>query len=260
MISQQSIAAFSTIFLGYITHSLLLQYFFYFKRGSQAFQWKIQSNKADFVNALWGFPLFSAKPGRAPYHRVLITLNLIVASCFAAFTTECAVRGWNLMDFTSFTSLWEAIPTIAISTSIAVAYENIAEYYWHRLMHMKYFYRYFHKLHHFYKSPEPFDDMYIHPVEAFGYYCILYAPPFLFRIHYLSFIMYMIIMGICGVLDHSGIDIEVPLLYHTADHDKHHEKFEVNYAFPFPYMDILHGTYDGMFAGQRFSANPLKRS
>ncbi len=41
----------------------------------------------------------------------------------------------------------------------------------------------------------------------------------------------MIIMGVCGVMDHSGIKIEVPFLYNTVDRDNHHAKFEVNYAF-----------------------------
>ena len=50
-------------------------------------------------------------------------------------------------------------------------------------------------------------------------------------------------MGLCGVLDHSGIKIVVPFIYDTRDHDAHHEKFDVNYAFPFPLLDILHGTY-----------------
>ena len=61
----------------------------------------------------------------------------------------------------------------------------------------------------------------------------------------MAFIAYMIVMGLCGVLDHSGVWVEIPGLYNTVDHDNHHLKTEVNYSFPFPYMDILHGTYDG---------------
>ena len=37
------------------------------------------------------------------------------------------------------------------------------------------------QMHHYYKSPQPFDDMYIHPLEALGYYLILYSPAFVFR-------------------------------------------------------------------------------
>ena len=97
--------------------------------------------------------------------------------------------------------------------------------------------------HHTYTSPEPFDDLYIHPLEAFGYYIILYSPAYLFPISGLSFIMYMMIMGLFGVLDHSGIAISIGSLYNTRDHDFHHSKYRVNYAFPFPFMDIMHNTY-----------------
>ncbi len=136
---------------------------------------------------------------------------------------------------------------------VSIIYQSVLEYYWHRIMHWKYCYRYLHKFHHAYKAPEPWDDMYIHPLEAFGYYCILYGPPFLFSIHKYAFIAYMIVMGICGVLDHSGINFEFPGLYNTIDHDNHHAKFEVNYSFPFPFMDILHGTYEGTFWGKFYS-------
>lgn len=62
-------------------------------------------------------------------------------------------------------------------------------------------------MHHYYKSPQPFDDMYIHPLEAAGYYCILYSPAFVFRLHWIGFAIYMAIMGTCGVLDHCGIQV-----------------------------------------------------
>ena len=50
-------------------------------------------------------------------------------------------------------------------------------------------------------------------------------------------------MGLFGVLDHSGIAISFGSFYSTRDHDFHHSKYRVNYAFPFPFMDIIHNTY-----------------
>lgn len=94
--------------------------------------------------------------------------------------------------------------------------------------------------------------MYIHPIEAIGYYFILFGPPLYFRCHVISFIGYMIVMGICGVIDHSGIKFQFLGIYNSEDHDAHHSKFEVNYSFPFPFMDILHGTFDGVFFGRKY--------
>ncbi|KAJ1412132.1 fatty acid hydroxylase superfamily-domain-containing protein [Ochromonadaceae sp. CCMP2298] len=240
--------AFCVIFFGYIAQSSLLQYVFYTRSGKTGSNtWKIQDQKTDSVGQFWGPPLLSSKPNRAKDHGILATCNLLIAGAFAAMTTECSVRGWNRMCFDRV-----GVSALLGELLLAVAFQSVAVYYWHRLMHTKPFYAQFHKLHHVYKSPEVWDDMYIHPLEATGYYCILYAPPFLFPTHRSAFLAYMGVMGICGVLDHSGVRACIPGLYNTADHDNHHLKFEVNYSFPFPYMDLLHGTFDGEFLGRRY--------
>ena len=209
--------------------------------------WKIQSNKIDNIGIFYGWPILSNKPNRGNYHHILTFINLIIASFVAGFTTECSIRKWNYLRYDNIIDIFSSFNNIILiifEILIAILCQSILEYYWHRIMHFKYFYKLFHKYHHYYKSPEPWDDMYIHPIEALGYYCILYGPPFYLSLHYLSFVIYMIIMGICGILDHSGIIIHIPYIYNTKDHDKHHSKFNVNYSFPFPFMDIIHQTYD----------------
>ncbi|TPX32444.1 hypothetical protein SmJEL517_g04431 [Synchytrium microbalum] len=138
-------------------------------------------------------------------------------------------------------------------------------------MHTKLLYTHLHKWHHVNKSPEPFDDMLIHPLEGFGYYFILWGPAFLFpqdvkyegllpilQFSVLSvcfnrffFLLYLLPNGICGILDHCGINFDFGV-YAARDHDLHHEKFNVNYAFPLPIMDILCGTYEGSYLGVRY--------
>lgn len=48
-------------------------------------------------------------------------------------------------------------------------------------------------------------------------------------------------------------------LYSTVDHDIHHEKFDVNYGFPLPWLDILHGTYTGVYLGRVYDAKADKK-
>lgn len=96
--------------------------------------------------------------------------------------------------------------------------------------------------------------MYIHPLEAAGYYCILYSPSALLPMRPPTFFAYMSLLGFAGVLDHSGIRVAVPGVYDTRDHDRHHSHVVVNYAFPFPFLDMLHGTYTGECWGRRFVA------
>ena len=238
--SPVSIVSGGIIFCGYIFKSLWIQYFYYFKSDGK-FLINYSSSHLSSNNKLWGWPLLSSKPFRGPFHGIITAWNLIAASFFAFFVTECSIRGLTNMNFDSLKDC--GLYRVFLDFILAVVHQSCLEYYWHRLMHYKFFYTTFHKIHHYYKSPEPWDDMYIHPLEAFGYYCILYSPPFIYHIHCYSFIAYMVVMGICGVLDHSGVRISLPGIYCTVDHSFHHEKFNVNYSFPFPFMDMLHGTY-----------------
>ena len=101
------------------------------------------------------------------------------------------------------------------------------------------------RFHHYYKSPVPFDDLFIHPAEAFGYYIILYCPAFVAgRMPLAAFFAYMGVCGVCGVCDHSGIALRAPMgLYDTREHDLHHSAVRVNFGFPTALLDRLHGTY-----------------
>lgn len=107
-------------------------------------------------------------------------------------------------------------------------YQSVLEYYWHRLLHQPFLYKRFHKVHHHYNNPEPFDDMYIHPLEAFIYYMILFSPPFVFNMHISCFLAYMAICGVTGIMDHSGIKFSIPAVYNTEDHGMFIYKIESN--------------------------------
>jgi len=171
-------------------------------------------------------------------HAFFFSINLVNSALFAAGVTELTVRGHSGICFGDI-----SLPSLVVEVSLAVAWQCVVEYYWHRMQHLPFFYRHMHKHHHRFKSPEPFCDMNIHPLEAIGYYCILYSPSVVMRIHFFSFVVYMIVMGLCGVLDHSGVIVRIPHVYDTREHDLHHSCFDVNYSFPFPFMDMLHGTF-----------------
>lgn len=110
-------------------------------------------------------------------------------------------------------------------------------------MHIPFFYIRFHKYHHYVKTPNPFDDFFIHPLEAFGYYCLFYSPFFIFDQPISSMILYVFFLGVTGVFDHSGVNFIIPWVYSSIDHDYHHLKTNVNFGFPCIFMDVLHGTY-----------------
>ncbi len=207
------------------------------------------------AKALW--PEWAAqhcRRGRHPDAPALALLNLAQICLFAAATCDAALLGHTpmLMAWGQEGGSWAAWGGWLAA---AYAWENVAEWVWHRVMHFPWLYRNVHHLHHFNKSPEPFDDMLIHPVEAVGYYIILYSPAFLFPMHVSVFLAYMAIMGVTGVLDHCGAVLGLPLsLYDTRHHDHHHELVDVNFGFPSAAIDVLCGTFHGECCGRRILA------
>ncbi|EQC33752.1 hypothetical protein SDRG_08854 [Saprolegnia diclina VS20] len=206
--------SFLVVFLGYLGASFLLERVFY------------------------PSPSPRSQP-KAPDHTALTLFNLLVASVFAMLAAEGHMRGLSRMSFGPS----PAPLTIALEVGLACLFENTVEYYWHRFLHTRAAYAHVHKVHHHYKSPRPFDDMYMHPVEGMAYYWVLYGPPYVFAMHMHSFCIYMALMGLFGLLDHSGIPVRIPLVYDTRDHEIHHRRVNYNYGFPFQYFDFLHGTY-----------------
>ena len=165
-----------------------------------------------------------------------------------------------------------ATPWRLLASLLACLLQQVVlEYYWHAAMHTPVLYRTLHSHHHYYKVPQPWDDLCIHPLEAFGYFCILYSPAVVTLVpfaggptcHVWAFLAYMAVCGVCGVLDHSGVRcrlaLRLPLLtwrgapvvvpiYDTEEHDAHHScgfggGTAVNLGFPIALMDRLHGTY-----------------
>jgi sterol desaturase/sphingolipid hydroxylase (fatty acid hydroxylase superfamily) len=136
-----------------------------------------------YMRNSWWSGLFqtAASPENVP-------LSAIVLRVFSAFGFDANVVGW----------VWVCVYSVAIFV-VACVWETVAEYWWHRMQvirarsstvarspcvclacraacqHLPWFYRNMHKLHHYYKSPQPFDDMMIHPLEGFGYYLILFS-------------------------------------------------------------------------------------
>jgi len=153
MISIYSISSFFIIFFGYIIQSSLLIFFYYYLNDHNKQEWKIQKDKGNMIN-------------KAPYHRIITTFNLIMASSFALITTELTLKNRTNIKFTNLNEY--GIYYIIQDMFIAILYQSIIEYYWHRMMHWNLFYKLMHKYHHYYKSPEVYDDLYIHPLEAFG--------------------------------------------------------------------------------------------
>jgi len=234
---------FSGQLAGYVALSTCLERVFYRQRG--AAPWRCQPATPPRFG---GLPLLDLlrghrRSGRHPCHAAFATLNLVVSALFAGATAEAALRGASTLT-------WEG--SVPASLLAALAWQSVLEYWWHCVMHTRLCYARLHRLHHFYKSPQPFDDLFIHPLEAAGYYAILYSPALVIpRLHVLGFLLYVALLGVAGVVDHSGVRVVLaagPLtLYDSGEHDLHHSAGFglrcLNLGFPTTLLDKLHGTH-----------------
>jgi sterol desaturase/sphingolipid hydroxylase (fatty acid hydroxylase superfamily) len=249
--------------LGYVALSTVLEYGWYHRRFKERRSWRTQpENDVRSLEAStaaggydWGLPARDLggdipRRGRNRLHARYATVNLVVSALFAGMTCEAYLRGWTHLKKTGDIFLFDVI----LGLVKLVFVQSVLEYYWHRAMHFPFFYKKLHKTHHHYKSPVVWDDLFIDPREAFGYYCILYGTGVAVTAPPVSFLAYMAVMGTCGVLDHCGIGFTFSKkydVYATSFHDAHHAKFNANYAFPFAFMDVAHGTYLVSGGGKR---------
>jgi len=136
---------------------------------------------------------------------------------------------WSLLEF----------PLVFIPT-------DYITYWLHRIYHMPFMYKHFHKLHHTYKQPTAFSVTAIHPVEFLNIQAVYIAPMFLMDIHAGVYIFYIMYIYYHGIVDHSGINFKAlwfqPWQPDCIFHDNHHQYFHVNFGFNVELWDRLHGT------------------
>lgn len=54
----------------------------------------------------------------------------------------------------------------------------------HRMLHIPFLYKHFHKLHHTYKQPTAFSVTALHPVETVGMQLVMALPVVMFPVHW----------------------------------------------------------------------------
>jgi len=140
-------------------------------------------------------------------------------------------------DTSNLPSLWPIFCEIAL---LSVA--NELGFYWsHRLLHVPYFYKRLHKIHHEFKAPAAMCGTYSHWIEHQILIAPLFIPVVLLETHLYTAVVWFFV-ALTGIsLHHSGYEFPWTFGDMATQHDLHHEKFNGNYGV-FGFFDVLCGT------------------
>lgn len=152
------------------------------------------------------------------------------------------------------------LPTLnrlILDLTVCLVLREITFYYSHRLFHMKYFYKRFHKQHHEWTSPIAVSASYAHPVEhVVANYFPAVVGIGVMNSHLITSWIYLTYLTVQTLSAHSGYHF--PFHFSPEFHDYHHEKwvkfkkdfplliilksFRFNYCYGSGILDWLHGT------------------
>ncbi len=84
----------------------------------------------------------------------------------------------------------------------------------------------------------------MHALEWIAHSSYIFAPAFLFPMHWSLYLLVVMVPFLYGFWDHSGIKLNINLPFHGSNnfHNDHHKYFHVNYGFLTPYFDRIHIT------------------
>jgi len=208
-----------------------LHVYYYVMQKDNAEDWKCQPNK-------W----LSKKD---EIHEIIVGwFSLTIGSVLSAALATWVINGGYTTiyyEFAKYGYLWALIelPFVFLLT-------DYITYWYHRVYHLPFLYKHFHKLHHTYKQPTAFSVTAIHPVEFLSIQMIYIMPMFVIPIHAVAYCGMLGYIYYHGILDHSGITFKKlwfqPWQPDCIFHDNHHQYFHVNFGFNVELWDKMHGT------------------
>ncbi|VEN52283.1 unnamed protein product [Callosobruchus maculatus] len=209
-----------------------IHWYYYVRQRDRASEWKCQPNK-------WLSPDLER-------HEILLGSCTLFCNASVSAIVSCylANGGYSRVYYDVSEYGW---PWLVFSTIVFFIYQDYATYWLHRIYHLPFLYKHFHKLHHKYKHPTAFSVTAIHPVESIHIQSTLIAPLFFFPMHWAAFYTVAMYVYYHGIIDHSGVNFKAywwqPWQPDAIFHDNHHQYFHVNFSFNIVWWDRLHGTY-----------------
>jgi Delta7-sterol 5-desaturase len=173
--------------------------------------------------------------------------------------------GWQNLGWTRIYTDVQAWPLwyLPVSVLLYLAAHDTWFYWTHRLMHVPWFFRTAHAVHHDSRPPTAWAAMSFHPWEALTGAVVIPALVFLIPIHVGALGTVLTIMTVMGVTNHMGWEmfprwlVRGPAgvwLITASHHQRHHDRYKCNYGLYFRVWDRICGTDDGLGEFARKSA------
>jgi len=117
---------------------------------------------------------------------------------------------------------------------LIILFESVHFYFVHRLLHFKFFYKFFHHVHHRNINPGPWSGISMHPFEHLLYFSTVLIH-FIIPSHPIHILFHFMIITIGAVVGHCGFDgflinKKNKITLGHFHHQLHHRYFECNYG------------------------------
>lgn len=202
---------------------------------------------------------FSQKfPGRriedtfAPKEHILRDIMWSIVSTFVfALSGTVLIRMWQsgvidvYLDFSKYGFIY-----LILSLPVLMFFHDMYFYWTHKLLHLKFFYKHVHLIHHRSRVPTAWTAFSFHPLEAIIQAFILPFLLYLFPVHLLILVIFLTLMTILGIVNHLGYEF-YPEAFHrkplsfmisATHHQSHHKNPNVNFGLYFNWWDLWMST------------------
>ncbi len=219
-------ALFAAFFSGFFVVGGAIHWFFHVRRREDAAAWKhqpdhFQSRRQILAKLPWVFGNSLILHGS-----LAVVLTFAIHGRTATYwSLRAAPIGW----------------TVA-STLLLPVWYHLMLYYVHRAMHRPSLMRLFHHVHHSDRSPMFLDALVEHPVEASWGAIVLTLPLCVLPLYGWGYVGFVALVGVHEILDHAGVNLDIPLLSRAKHHDEHHRRFNGYYGQLLPWLDRWEGT------------------
>ena len=175
-------------------------------------------------------------------------LTLVIFGLIGAGTFAASRAGWTQMywKFSDYGRGW------FFGSIVCAIFLHDAYFYWtHRLMHHRWLFPIFHRVHHLSNNPSPWASYSFAPAEAVVEAGIFPLVAAVMPIHPAAFGIVMLWQIVFNVAGHTGFEFHPKWLMNTplrwivntpTNHVMHHEKMRGNYGLYFNIWDRLMGT------------------